>query len=410
LHLVNGFAPLGEVGSARHYSSDVSTPTVRDVVEQLDAWYPPSLAEEWDSVGLVAGDLAAPVRRVLFAVDPLPAVVDEAVEWGADLLITHHPLLLRPVHSIATDTWKGAALHRLVRAGCALFTAHTNADSAADGVNDALAAALGLDAVSPLRALPSEASDKLVTFVPPEYVDVVVDALRAMGAGQIGDYSGCAWWVDGTGAFTPEPGADPHIGVVGRREVTAEARLEMLVPRRNRRAALEAIRTAHPYEEVAIDVHEVAATPSGTGLGRVGALSRPCTLAELAQQVAGALPGTPQGVRFFGEPERLVERVAVCSGSGDSLLPDASASGADVYVTADLRHHPASEHLAGGGPALIDPGHWASEWPWLPRVAARLQEVWGDSSTGGTTVETRVSTLVTDPVSGHVHSRPEEER
>jgi putative NIF3 family GTP cyclohydrolase 1 type 2 len=198
--------------------------------------------------------------------------------------------------------------------------------------------------------------------------------------------------------------------VVGRREVTTEVRLEMLVPRRNRSTALEAIRAAHPYEEVAIDVHEVAATPSGTGLGRVGDLSRPTTLRELARQVTGVLPATPQGVRFFGEPEQIVERVAVCGGSGDSLLPDAVASGADVYVTADLRHHPASEHLAGGGPALIDPGHWASEWPWLPRVAARLQEAWGDASAGGTTVETRVSTLVTDPASGHVRSLPQEER
>jgi dinuclear metal center YbgI/SA1388 family protein len=382
-------------------------PTLGHVVDALERLYPPGTAEEWDAVGLVCGDPADAVRRVLFAVDPVPDVVDEALAWQADLLVTHHPLLLRPVHSVATDTPKGSMLHRLIRGGCGLFTAHTNADVAAGGVNDALADVLRLRNTSPLRTWPGEPSDKVVTYVPPSHADAVIDALRDAGAGALGDYTRCAWTVEGTGTFTPGEGATPHIGEVGRREVTPEVRVEMLIPRRLRASALDAVRAAHPYEEGAVDVFEVAPSPSGTGLGRVGTLMTPMSLRQFAGHVAKVLPATPQGVRYFGVADRQVERVAVCGGAGDSLLSDARRAGVDVFVTADLRHHPASEHLAAGGPALVDPGHWASEWPWLSWAETRLREALAGD---GTTVETHVSTTVTDPVAGHVASRPEEDR
>lgn len=393
-----------------HYSSLVSSPTVGDVVAALDAMYPPATAESWDSVGLTCGDRGAPVGRVMFAVDPLPAVVDEALEWGADLLVTHHPLLLTPTHSISTDTWKGAALHRLIRAGCALFTAHTNADVAPGGVNDALADALGLVELVPLRPRPSEPADKVVTFVPPGDAEAVVDAMAAAGAGGLGHYRRCAWQIEGTGTFTPQPGATPAIGTVGRREVLSESRVEMIVPRIHRSAVLAALRSAHPYEEVAVDVIELAASDGTTGLGRIGALPVETTLGSFAQVVSDALPATPGGVQYFGDPAATVARVAVCGGSGDSLLDDAGRAGADVFVTADLRHHRASEHLAAAGPALVDPGHWASEWPWLPRVARQLTMALEAAHPSATTVETHVSSVVTDPVTGHVRARPEEDR
>jgi dinuclear metal center YbgI/SA1388 family protein len=374
--------------------------TVGDVASVLDAAYPPQTAEEWDSVGLVCGDRADVVRRVLFAVDPLPAVVDEALAWKADLLVTHHPLFLRGVSSVSTDSWKGRSVHRLVKGGCALFNAHTNADVAVDGVNDALAARLGLRRVTPLRAWPTEPSDKLVSFVPPAHVEAVVKAMTEAGAGTVGDYHGCAWSGDGTGTFTPQPGASPHIGTVGVTEVLDERRVEMLVPRALRSSVITALNAAHPYEEVPVDVYELAATASGTGLGRVGDLGDGTTLAELAATVAARLPRTPAGVRCMGAPHRVVRRVAVCGGAGDSLLADAAASGADVFVTADLRHHPATEHLMGEGPALIDAGHWATEWPWLPVAARNLVDALERQGLAAATVETRVSTLVTDPVTG----------
>jgi dinuclear metal center YbgI/SA1388 family protein len=271
------------------------TATLGEVVVALQARYDPALAEPWDAVGLVCGDPAEPVRRVLFAVDPVSAVVDETLDAGAGLLVTHHPLLLTPVHGVPADDPKGRVVHRLVRAGAALFVAHTNADRAADGgVNDALAAAVGL-------------------------------------------------------------------------------------------------RDAEPLEPVA--------PGSRAGLGRVGELAGPTSLAGFAAVVAGALPATAGGVRVAGDPARTVRRVAVCGGSGGSLVGAAAAAGADVLLTSDLRHHPVSEAAEAGGPALLDVAHWASEWPWLP-VAARALA----ADLGGR-VEVAVSHRRTDPWTAHVAQR-----
>lgn len=257
------------------------SPTVADVVGILDAHYDPAWAEPWDAVGLVCGDPDAAVRRVLFAVDPVAEVLDEALGWGADLIVSHHPLLLRPVHGVPATTSKGRLVHRLIANGTALFTAHTNADAATPGVSDALARAVGL--TGPLRPLSPSADD----------------------------------------------------------------------PRR--------------------------------GLGRVGELASPTTLADFAADVAGSLPATPGGVRVAGDPAAPVRTVAVCGGAGDSLLEAARC--ADVYLTADLRHHPASEFREHAGTALIDAAHWATEWPWLDDAARLLCD---------TGAETRVSSAVTD--------------
>jgi len=265
------------------------------VVGMLDGRYPPSLAAEWDAVGLVCGDPDMSVARVLFAVDADMAVVDEALLLQADLVVTHHPLLLRGVHSVAATDYKGRVLHTLITHGIALYTAHTNADHARPGVSDALAVTLGITVTGPL---------------------------------------------------VPEPG-DPEVGT-----------------------------------------------------GRVGVLPASVTLADFAQQVATALPATAAGLRVAGDPHSLVRTVAVCGGSGDDLLEVASAV-ADVYVTSDLRHHPGQEHRARGGCTLIDVPHWAGEWPWLP-VAARNLEA--DVQASGSTVETYVSGIVTDPWTTHLGS------
>jgi dinuclear metal center YbgI/SA1388 family protein len=275
-------------------ASTAPAPTLREIVAILERVYDPSWAESWDAVGLVCGDPDAEVRRVAFAVDPVTAVVDEAIVRGADLLVTHHPLFLRGVTSVAATTFKGRVVHRMIRDGVALFTAHTNADSADPGVSDALASALGLTGLRPLDA-----------------------------------------------------------------------------------------RVDHPE----------------LGVGRVGELPAAEPLSAFASRVSAALPATAGGVRVAGDPDRLIRRVAVCGGSGDTFFGAVRAAGADAYVTADLRHHPASEALEAGGPALVDVAHWASEWPWLSHAADTLRTELGSA---GTTVDTYVSTLVTDPWTAHV--------
>jgi dinuclear metal center YbgI/SA1388 family protein len=363
-----------------------------DVIAALEAAYPPALAQGWDAVGLVCGDPDDEVRSVLVAVDPVPATVDEALDSGAQLLLTHHPLLLRGVHGVGADTPKGALVHRLVRGGAALFTAHTNADAAAPGVSDALAAALALTVEGPLEPLPSEPLDKIVTFVPVgPAITAVHEALAAAGAGTIGDYSHCSFATAGTGQFRPLPGAHPTIGEVGKLERVAETKIEMVMARGRRAAVVAALRAAHPYEEPAFDVFEHAELPSPRGLGRIGTLAEAEPLRVFADRVAAALPATTWGVRAAGDPERPVRRVAVCGGSGDSALGAATAAGVDAYVTADLRHHPASEHLLLDGPALVDVAHWASEWPWCVQAADVVRVALGGS------VEVRVSTRRTDP-------------
>jgi dinuclear metal center YbgI/SA1388 family protein len=374
-----------------------------DVLAVLDRLYDPRWAADWDAVGLVTGDPDQPVRRVLLAVDPVQAVVDEAIAWDADLVVSHHPLLLRGVHSVATTHPKGRAVTALVRAGVALHVAHTNADVADPGVSDALATTLGLTDLRPLRPMPEDPLDKVVTFVPEADAERLVDALAGAGAGRLGDYERAAFTSTGTGTFTPLAGADPTIGQVGRREDVAETRVEMVLPPHRRAAVVAALRAAHPYEEPAFDLMELVAQPGRRGAGRVGHWPAEGTLRDLAGHVAAALPPTPHGVRVAGDLDRPVRTVAVLGGAGDDMFEVVRASGADAYVTSDLRHHPASEALAHGLPGLVDVSHWAGEWPWLADCARLLRDGLGAQAV---TVGTRVSALVTDPWLDPQSARP----
>jgi dinuclear metal center YbgI/SA1388 family protein len=268
-------------------------PTLGQVLLAVEELWPESLAENWDEVGLVAGHPSAPVTRVMLAVDPTLAVIEEAVAWGAELLVTHHPLLLKGVTSVAATTAKGQAIHRLIESGTALLTVHTNGDSAVGGVSDVLADALGLEGVVPLT--------------------VAANGL--------------------------------------------------------------------PEE----------------GIGRVGDLADVMSLGDFAARVFGILPSVAGGVRVSGDKDGLVRRIAVCGGAGDSLFNEVRANNADVYVTADLRHHPASEAreaAVNGRPYLIDVSHFASEWLWLPAAASALGNVLADQ---GHDVEIQVSNTNSDP-------------
>ncbi|GAA0959549.1 Nif3-like dinuclear metal center hexameric protein [Kribbella koreensis] len=368
--------------------------TLADVLGVLDRLYDPSWAESWDAVGLVTGDPGQVVRRVLFAVDPMREVVDEAIRGEFDLLVTHHPLLLKGVNSVAATTPKGRVIHDLIRSGTALHVCHTNADNANPGVSDALAAALGLEETRPLKAMAGDPMDKVVVYVPVGETQQMIDALAAAGAGQVGDYERAAWSSTGEETFRPLDGADPTIGKVGEIERVASDRVEMVLPRRRRRAVVEALRAAHSFEEPAFDLYEMAALPSTRGGGRVGVLAEALPLRRFAEVVAERLPKTQHGVRVSGDPERVIETVAVVGGAGDSEFERVRAAGVDAYVTADLRHHPATEARAyDEGPALVDVAHWASEWPWL-KDAERL--LIAGLAEQGSTVDTHISTLCTD--------------
>ncbi|MEI8080883.1 MAG: Nif3-like dinuclear metal center hexameric protein, partial [Actinomycetes bacterium] len=232
-------------------------PTVADVVEWVEREFPPHLAESWDAVGLVCGRPEAPVHKIVVTVDVTEEVVTFALGVGADFILAHHPLLLSGVHSVSATDFKGRILHRLIEAGCALMSAHTNADAADPGVSDALARAVGLSLVRPMQAFPLPTHDKVVVFVPESHMDEVLESMADAGAGSIGSYDRCAYWVQGEGTFRPLVGSDPYQGEVGRIENASERRLEMLSPRNRTQAVVEALMAAHPYEVPALDVIEL---------------------------------------------------------------------------------------------------------------------------------------------------------
>lgn len=363
-----------------------------DVIAHLEGWYPPHRADDWDRVGLICGDPEAEVHRILLAVDPVLAVVDEAVAQDTDLVIVHHPLYLRGTSSVAASDPKGRVVHRLISNGCALYAAHTNADSPAGGVSESIALALGLIDIRPLEPDAFEPRDKLIVFVPAAEAERLRAVLAEAGAGRIGDYDAASFSTPGEGRFRPLDGADPAIGTVGELEVVDEVRIEVVLDRRLREQVVAAMLAAHPYEEPAYDVVPLAGLDDPTrGSGRIGRLPAPLTLSAFAEQAAATFPRTAAGLRIAGDPDRVVETVALCGGAGDFLLDRARAAGADVYVTSDLRHHPASESGENQGPALIDVAHWAAEWMWLPVLRDRLTGAVGD------TVGVNVSTINTDP-------------
>ena len=371
--------------------------TVGDIVVALEAAYPPALAETWDQVGLICGDPDAEVSKVAFALDCTQEVAERAVAAGAQLLVVHHPLLLRGVHSVAANTPKGKVIHTLLTGGCALFAAHTNADSARPGVSDKLAELVGITPGRPIKPVRLDALDHWGVHVPASAADALKTALFAAGAGEIGNYRECAFSVEGTGEFTPVEGANPTDGAVGTHYTGDEIRVEFVAKAGDRRRIVEKLREVHPYEEPAFDVVQMEDTQdlnTATGLGRIGELEEPMTLREFTQQVANALPETAWGVRAAGDPEQIVRTVAVSSGAGDSFLADVSKLGVDVYVTSDLRHHPVDEHLRAGGPAVIDTAHWASEFPWTEQA---------ESIVAPLGVDTEILRIRTDPwtISAH---------
>lgn len=362
-----------------------------DVVALLESWYAPGFAETWDAVGLTSGDPGASLSRIHVAVDPTETVAREAVEAGADLLLTHHPLFLRGAHDVAATSAGGRVIRTLITGGCALFTAHTNADVARPGVSDALLSAIGATGdIAVLR--PSGPLDVhgLIVHVPVDAAAAVSAAATAAGAGKLGDYDSCAFAVEGTGQFRPLPGSTPYVGRSGELTAVSETRLECVVETPLLPAVLAAVAAAHPYEEPSVWNWPLAVA-SGRGLGRIGSLRTPLRLAEFAALVAHALPITAGGVRASGDPRTPVSRVAAVGGSGSELASLAHAAGADVLVTADTRHHGGLDSVL----PIVDVAHWASEWPWCADVAQRLTAALG----AGANVS--VSTRVTDPWTLH---------
>ncbi|MFZ5645405.1 MAG: Nif3-like dinuclear metal center hexameric protein [Bacillota bacterium] len=342
----------------------------RLIFELIEHLSPPDLAEEWDNCGIQAGDPDKTVERVLVALDMDEAVLSEARKKGANLVITHHPLILKGIRQIREDRQPGRLLSEIIRAGITVYSAHTNLDSAEQGVNEVLAGKLGLLDTRVLKSA-GEKYLKLVVFVPVDSVEKVREALSGAGAGWIGNYSHCTFMLKGTGTFRPLEGTNPYIGKTGELEKVDEIRLETILPSRLSGKVISAMQAAHPYEEVAYDLYPLENRPLNKGLGRIGVLKDTMTLNEFTKRVKEVL--NLEALRYGGPDDRPVKKVAVCSGSGGNFWPLALSGGADVFLTGDIGYHSARDMLASGI-CFIDAGHYGTERVVLEYLGDYLRE------------------------------------
>lgn len=343
--------------------------TVRDVQHILESWAPKEIAWERDNVGMQVGSYEKKVRKILLALDLTPEVVEEARKKKVDVIVTHHPLLFRPVKSITPDDRVGRLILDLIENGVALYSAHTNLDFTRDGVSFALAERLGLKNISFLTHSRGDLR-KIAVFVPTEYVDKVTEAMASAGAGVVGKYDQCSFRVEGTGTFRAMEGSKPFIGEVGKFEKVNELRVEMIVPRWKVGEVVRAMRDAHPYEEVAYDVYLMENEQTEYGAGAYGTLPQPLSLKKFLQTVKEQL--NVPFLRFTGDQQMNIELVAVCGGSGSDLLEAAIGKNAHAFVTADVKYH--TFESARGRIALIDAGHFETEAPSLDHLVRHLQQ------------------------------------
>lgn len=344
--------------------------TVSEILHSLAELAPMELAESWDNVGLLVGDLQQQVQGIVVALDASADVLDQLSDNEAELLVVHHPLIFSGMKRLVEDGGVNTLLRRLIYEGHSLIALHTNLDSAPHGLNQYVAEKLGLVDICPL--LPNSARPllKLVVFVPESHQEELRAALCAAGAGQIGHYSDCTFSSSGQGTFRPMAGSKPYIGETGVLESVTEQRLEMVVAKSALAAVLNALKAVHPYEVPAYDILPQEIAWPGAGLGRIGRCQQTVSMAHFAAHVDEVL-SVPR-IAMVGDPSAKVSRVALCTGSGGDFLPDAIRAGADLYLTGELKHHQAL--LARQqGIAVLDIGHFASERPAVPLLADYLE-------------------------------------
>ena len=355
-------------------SSTRKTTIVADACAALEKIAPTALAQDWDNVGLLAGDLQAPVRRVLLTIDLTGPVVDEAIRKKIDLIVSYHPPIFKPIRSLrAPGCGMESLVFRCIHEGVAIYSPHTALDAADGGTNDVIADFCGVSQTEPLEYVDATVEDqcKFVVFVPSERAERVASAIFEAGAGHIGDYTRCSFRTPGEGTFLGGRTTHPAIGQRGKMEYVQEVRLESIVRTKDLPTVVRAMRGAHPYEEPAFDIYPLKPAPV-RGIGRCGRLSKTTTLEKLAQRLR--VQTKAHGVQIVGERGRPVEEVVIVAGAAGSLPFRIPLSSRHVIVTGEIRHHDALT-IGRYGCSAIALGHWASERPVLKPLAGRLAEL-----------------------------------
>lgn len=341
-----------------------------DIVGIINKIAPPALAEDWDNVGLQVGDPGSGIERIMVALDPCPEAVDAAITSSCQLLLTHHPLIFKPLKRISTADATGCLIHLAIAGRLAIVSLHTNYDIVENGVNDLLANALGVTSCRPLKVSQREELLKLIVFVPLSHHGTLLEALLPFSP-LSGNYADCSFTTSGQGTFKPLEGASPFIGKVGERERVEESRIELLLRKADLQPALKSLRKAHPYEEPAFDMVPLLNEGVSSGIGRIGLLQSRPQLKDFAADVKKTLGCA--SLKIVGNPAQQITKVALCGGSGAFLMREAAREGADLLVTGDIKYHDAREAQALGL-ALIDAGHFATEKLMIDGLSAQLEK------------------------------------
>jgi len=365
--------------------------TIAEFQQHFERMTPPGTAWKHDNIGLLVGRPGEEITTILVALDVTMDVAKEAVRRKANLIVAHHPVIFQPLRAVTSSSRTGELVMFLIERNIAVYAAHTNLDSVRHGVSHALARALGLGNIRILEPM-KETLTKIAVFVPPGHADSVAGAMHAAGGGTFTNYEQCSFRAEGTGTFKGMNGAQPFIGTVGTLERTPEIRIEMLAERWKVKRVLAAMTKAHPYEEVAYDVYPLENRNTEYGLGAVGDLPKPVDAKRFLAAVKRALGA--EGLRYAGGLGRVISRVAVCGGSGSDLIGEARSSGADAYVTADLKYHAMQE--ADDTLLLVDGGHYETEHLALLPLSATLKEI-------GRSNRARFKTFVTQFTTNPIH-------
>jgi len=345
---------------------------VDDICQALVRIAPLHLAQEWDNVGLLAGDQAAECNSILLTIDLTAEVLEEAIDNNIDLVMSYHPPLFKAVSTIrAQSKGSDALIWQAIRQGISIYSMHTALDAAEGGTSDVLADMCGAMDLKPFEYVEENKQEcKVVVFVPSVNVDAVAEAMSQAGAGEIGAYSRCSFRIPGRGTFLGDQSTNPTIGKSGQYETVDEVRLEMIVSQAQVPTVVEALREAHTYEEPAFDIYPLSPKPH-KGLGRTGKLSLPTTVANLVKRLRD---GTPtESPQVVGEPQAKIDKVSVLVGAAGSTPLRLGLGPGDCLVTGEIRHHDALA-IQRLGTAAIALGHWASERPVLPRLQQRLNQ------------------------------------
>jgi dinuclear metal center YbgI/SA1388 family protein len=329
---------------------------LKELISELEKFAPLHYQESYDNSGLLVGNFELSVNAALLTLDVTEAVVDEAIEKGCNLIIAHHPIIFSGLKKLNGKNYVERTVIKAIKNDVAIYAAHTNLDNVFGGVNFKIAEKLKLKNVSTLSSK-KQTLNKLTFFVPVNATGRVLNVIHASGAGKIGNYSECSFAVNGKGRFRPEASANPTTGKISERSEEDEDRVEVIFPNYLSRSILEAMKSVHPYEEVAYYLQTLENINQHVGGGAVGTLGSPMAINDFLNHIKKNLAATV--IRHTGLVKQEISKVAVCGGSGSFMLRDAIASGADIFITADFKYHEffdAEEKII-----IADIGHFESE-------------------------------------------------